>query len=78
MKIELRVNDSDQVINAESSLNLKDALRKLGFLSVKSGGCRLGECGACAVLLDGMPVNSCMLLAVQAEGHELITVESIG
>jgi putative selenate reductase molybdopterin-binding subunit len=78
MKIELRVNGSDHVINAESNLNLRDALRNLGFLSVKSGGCRLGECGACAVLLDGMPVNSCMLLAVQAEGHELITVESIG
>ena len=78
MKIELRVNGSDYTIVAESNLNLRDALRKLGCLSVKSGGCRLGECGACAVLLDGMPVNSCMLLAVQAEGHELTTVESIG
>ena len=78
MKTELRVNGSDYGIVAESNLNLRDALRKLGYLSVKSGGCRLGECGACTVLLDGMPVNSCMLLAVQAEGHELTTVESIG
>ncbi|HSN94563.1 MAG TPA: 2Fe-2S iron-sulfur cluster-binding protein, partial [Anaerolineaceae bacterium] len=78
MKIELRVNGSDYSLNAESNLNLRDALRKLGCLSIKSGGCQLGECGACTVLLDGMPVNSCMLLAVQAEGHELTTVESIG
>ena len=78
MKTELRVNGNDYNIVAESNLNLRDALRKLGCLSVKSGGCRLGECGACTVLLDGMPVNSCMLLAVQAEGHELTTVESIG
>ena len=78
MKTELRVNGNDYSIVAESNLNLRDAIRKLGYLSVKSGGCRLGECGACTVLLNGMPVNSCMLLAVQAEGHELTTVESIG
>ena len=78
MKIELRINGSDHIINAESNLILRDALRSVGFLSVKSGGCRFGECGACAVLLDGIPVNSCMLLAVQAEGHELTTVESVG
>lgn len=78
MKIELRVNGSDYSINAEANLNLRDTLRQLGLLSIKSGGCRLGECGACTVLLDGMPINSCMLLAVQAEGHELTTVESLG
>ncbi len=78
MKIELRVNGNDHVINAENNLNLRDALRNAGFLSVKSGGCRFGECGACTVLMDGMPINSCMLLAVQAEGHELTTVEAIG
>lgn len=78
MKIELRVNGNDLVLNVENSLNLRDALRNEGLLSVKSGGCRLGECGACTVLMDGMPVNSCMLLAVQAEGHELTTVEAIG
>ena len=78
MKIELRVNGNDYSLNAEINLNLRDALRKLGCLSIKSGGCRLGECGACTVLMDCMPVNSCMLLAIQAEGHELTTVESIG
>lgn len=78
MKIELRVNGNDLILNAESNLNLRDALRGEGLLSVKSGGCRLGECGACTVLMDGMPVNSCMLLAIQAEGHELTTVESVG
>jgi len=78
MKIELRVNGNDLILNVENNLNLRDALRGEGLLSVKSGGCRLGECGACTVLMDGMPVNSCMLLAIQAEGHELTTVESVG
>ncbi|MEA4812120.1 MAG: molybdopterin cofactor-binding domain-containing protein [Anaerolineaceae bacterium] len=78
MKIELRVNGSEYAFPGDASINLRDALRKLGFLSVKSGGCLLGECGACTVLLDGMPVNSCMLLAVQASGHEIETVEALG
>ncbi len=41
-------------------------------------GCETGECGACTVLLDGQPVNSCVLLAAQADGHALTTIESIG
>ncbi len=52
-------------------------LRRLGYFGVKHG-CETGECGACAVLLDGKPVNSCVMLAAQAEGHAIQTIEALG
>ncbi len=55
---------------------LLDVLRREGLFSVKHG-CETGECGACAVLLDGKPVVTCTLLAAQADGHRLETVESL-
>jgi len=53
-------------------------LRREGYLEVKSGGCKNGECGACTVLLDGKPMNSCVMLAAQADGHRIVTVKSLG
>jgi len=41
-------------------------------------GCELGDCGSCTVLMDGKPVNSCIVLAVEADGHEITTVEGLG
>lgn len=78
MNIHLQING--QTIGVEAALDEKllDVLRRLGYLGVKSGGCKKGECGACTVLLDGRPVNSCMFLAVQAMGHEITTIEGLG
>ncbi len=53
-------------------------LRGAGFFGVKYGGCQNGECGACTVLLDGKPVNSCLVLAAQAVGHKIVTIEALG
>jgi len=78
MNIVLNVNHQDIVIKASAGENLLDVLRKQGIFSPKSGGCRHGECGACTVLFDGSPVNSCQLLAVQAVGHQIETVEKMG
>ena len=50
----------------------------LGFLSVKDGGCTNGECGACTILMDSKPINACTIFTVQAEGHNITTVESMG
>ena len=55
---------------------LLDALRRHGYVGVKRG-CEEGECGACAVLLDGKPVNSCLVFAAQAEGRRIVTVEGV-
>jgi len=78
MKIKLRVNQSDYPVEIKPEEKLLAVLRRLGFLSAKSGGCVKGECGACTVLMDGKPINSCMLFALQAQGHEIETVEGMG
>jgi carbon-monoxide dehydrogenase small subunit len=58
-------------------VSLLQALRDLGYTDVKNG-CEIGECGACAVLLNGTAVNSCILLAWQANGAEIVTNAGLG
>jgi len=78
VKIVLNINHQEYPLNVPERERLLDTLRKLGLFSVKSGGCEKGECGACSVLFDGRPVNSCTMLTAQAEGHQIETVESLG
>ncbi len=77
MKITLQVNGIDHGIEVTPGASLLDVLRRSGYLGVKHG-CETGECGACTVLLDGVPVNACLVLAAQAEGHRIQTIESVG
>ena len=61
----------------KDNMTLLDLLRdKLGLTGTKKG-CEQGECGACTVMLDGKPVNSCCTLAVECEGRDVVTVEGI-
>ena len=78
MIIQLTVNGEGKDWEITPSATLLEVLRREGYFSVKFGGCSAGECGACTVLLDGRPVNSCALLAAQASGHQVQTVESVG
>jgi putative selenate reductase molybdopterin-binding subunit len=78
MKLTLRINQKDFQIEVRPEEKLLGVLRQLGFLGAKSGGCVKGECGACTVLMDGNPINSCMFFAVQAQGHEIETIENAG
>ena len=55
---------------------LLDVLRRQGYFGVKRG-CEKGECGACIVLMDGRPINSCLMFAAQAEGREILTIEGV-
>ncbi len=76
-EITFNVNGEPYTVAVKSQHTLLDVLReKLGITSPKRG-CENGECGACTVLLDGKPVNSCMVLAVEAAGHEIETVEGL-
>ncbi|MCB2202484.1 molybdopterin-dependent oxidoreductase [bacterium] len=78
MNVTLTINGQEFPLIIDPSERLLDTLRKLGFFSIKSGGCENGECGACTILFDGRPVNSCTMLTAQAEGHQIGTVEALG
>ena len=75
--IKFTVNGEWYEIYTEPWKTLLDVLREeLGITGVKSG-CREGECGACTVLIDGKAVNSCLMLALQADGKEITTIEGL-
>lgn len=76
MKINFKLNGKDTELNVRQDESLLAALRKAGMASVKHG-CETGECGACSVLLDGKLVPTCILLAAQADGHAIETVEGM-
>ncbi|MFC2030820.1 (2Fe-2S)-binding protein, partial [Chloroflexota bacterium] len=59
------------------NMTLLQMLRDKMALTGTKNGCEAGECGACTVLLDGNPVNSCMMLAVEADGKQVLTIESL-
>ena len=77
MKLTLRVNGGDVAIDVDAGVSLLDALRDAGFASVKRG-CEQGTCGSCTVLVDGVPMLSCMLFAASMEGRAITTVEALG
>jgi carbon-monoxide dehydrogenase small subunit len=71
------LNGKSVAVEAKSTTTLLDLLRvQLGVTSVKKG-CEQGECGACTVLLDGLPVTSCLILAPQVDGRHVTTVEGL-
>jgi putative selenate reductase molybdopterin-binding subunit len=77
MEVNLNINNQKFEVTTSHGETLLKLLRRLGYFGVKHG-CESGDCGACTVLLDGKPVNSCLILAAQAEGHEITTIESLG
>ncbi len=75
--ITLHVNGEQHDVAIIPHHTLLEVLREdMGLIGTKHG-CELGECGACTVLLDGMPVLSCLTLAIEAQGHEIVTVEGL-
>lgn len=76
--ISLMVNKVEHQVAVASNTTLVDLLRyQLGLTGTKKG-CGLGDCGSCTVLMDGKPVNSCLVLAMQAAGREITTIEGLG
>ncbi|MBP6016518.1 MAG: (2Fe-2S)-binding protein [Candidatus Promineofilum sp.] len=76
--IQFTVNDVPYSAEVEARLLLSDFLRHDLGLTGTHVGCEQGACGACTVLLNGVPVRSCLMLAVQADGHGIQTVEGLG
>jgi aerobic carbon-monoxide dehydrogenase small subunit len=76
-KVTLTVNGKSYTAEAEVRLTLADFLRHTLGLTGTHLGCEHGVCGACTILFDGMSARSCLMLAVQADGHELVTVEGL-
>ncbi len=71
------VNGATERLTVPSNMTLLQMLREKLALTGTKNGCEAGECGACTVLVDGEPVNSCMMLAVEADSHEVLTVEGL-
>ncbi len=75
--ITLTVNSVRETVEVPSNLTLLKLLRECLGLTGTKDGCSAGECGACTVMLDGEPVNSCLVLAVEADGADIVTVEGL-
>jgi aerobic carbon-monoxide dehydrogenase small subunit len=78
MRIELKVNGEQREADVWPGESLLFALREHLGLPGSKNACEQGECGSCSVLLDGKLVCACLVLAAQAEGHEVVTVEGLG
>ena len=76
--VRVTVNGEPRVGVVEARRTLADFVREDCALTGTHLGCEHGVCGACTVLLDGAPVRSCLVFAVQADGHEVTTVEGVG
>jgi carbon-monoxide dehydrogenase small subunit len=75
--IVVTVNGVQEQLDVPSNLTLLQMLRETLALTGTKNGCGAGECGACTVLMDGEPVNACMVLAVEAGGSQIVTVEGL-
>jgi len=75
--IRLTVNEKDYEIAVRPNQTLADLIREEIGLTGTKKGCEVGECGTCTVILDGKPVNSCLVLAAQADGRTVLTIEGL-
>jgi carbon-monoxide dehydrogenase small subunit len=78
LPIFLRINNSDYPLAVEPHHTLLSVLRDQLDITGPKECCGVGECGACTILLDGKAVNACLVLAIEANGHEIITIEGLG
>ena len=76
-EITLKVNGQTEQVSVPANMTLLTMLREKLALTGTKNGCSAGECGACTVLINGEPVNSCMVLAVECSRVEIITVEGL-
>lgn len=78
LDITLRINGEEHALRVPPSRTLLDVLRGELALTGTKNACNQGVCGACTVLIDGLPMNACLLLAVNITGRDIISVEGLG
>ena len=76
-RINLTINGELEQVDVPANMTLLELLRESLALTGTKNGCAAGECGACTVMINGEPVNSCLVLAVECAGAEIITVEGL-
>jgi aerobic-type carbon monoxide dehydrogenase small subunit (CoxS/CutS family) len=76
-QITVTVNGEIYTKTVKVHRTLLEFIREDLFLTGTKDGCNEGECGACTILFDGKPFNSCMMLAIEADGHDILTVEGL-
>lgn len=77
VRIDVTINGEREQVDVDAHLTLVEVLRENLFLIGTKEGCGVGECGACVVLLDGVPVTSCLMMGSDADGHSIETVEGL-
>ncbi|MDR1042856.1 MAG: (2Fe-2S)-binding protein [Clostridiales Family XIII bacterium] len=75
--IKFNLNGEDIDAYVRDNVTILDFLRKEMHLTGTKRGCEEGECGACTIMLDGRPIAACLMLAVEADGHDIVTIEGI-
>ena len=75
--MKFNINGKAYEAEVDPSIRLLDLIREVFNLTGTKEGCAEGECGACTVIVDGEPVSSCLMLAGQAEGHAITTIEGV-
>jgi len=76
-QITLTVNDLVETVDVPQNMTLLQMLREKLSLTGTKNGCTAGECGSCTVMMNGEPVNSCMVLAAECDGANIVTVEGL-
>ncbi len=76
--VTLSINNNSYTLEVQSNWTLLEVIRESLHMFGTKDGCSRGECGACAVIVDGNAINSCQMLAVESEGHSITTIEGLG
>ena len=77
MKVGFKLNGERREFDLHPYRSLLDVLRNEAGLTGTKKGCDVGDCGACTILVDGKPLNSCLMLGVEADGRDIVTIEGI-
>ncbi len=75
--VSVTINGQAQELAVAPNVTLLDALRRVGGLTGTKKGCDVGDCGACTIIMDGKPVNACLVLGIEAEGADIETIEGL-